>query len=135
MIEVAAQSAGETKSKHAKCEARLDTLTNKKVFLVSDISPEPEGGMMKLFEQLGKEIRFPPEKIQGQGIPEGKLFFGFVVDVDGSILGKRILKGDESSTMIEQVFDVISSIKWSPGYCNNEAVPFMMILPVVVCFR
>jgi len=122
-------------SSFSTCEAHLDSLVNKKVYTISEKMPEPEGGMNKLYKQLSQKINFSRIKFERIGVELDKIFIGFVVDTDGSIIGKRIIRSIDEIDVAEQMFSVISSLTWTPGYCNKEPVPVILIIPLQICLR
>jgi hypothetical protein len=108
------------------CHSQLDSLTNKVVYAVANQMPEPVEGYQRLFDEIGK-VKYPHYSNL-----EGKLIFGFIVQTNGSITGKRVIKGIDNPDWTDQVFEALARLKWKPGKCNGKSVDMIVILPVIV---
>lgn len=94
----------------------------------AEVMPSFPGGIEKLYEYLGKHIRYPEEaKIHGI---QGKIIISFVIGADGFPRDIKILKGigggcDEEITRV-----ILGMPKWSPGRNNGTAVSVSHTMPV-----
>ncbi len=91
--------------------------------------PAVEGGMPALYKEIRKGIRFPSA---GKFEMGSKVFVAFVVDANGQIIGKRVLRNITGTNIAEQILRIIGDMKWIPGTCNEKAVSTLMILPMIV---
>ena len=117
------------------CRAEIDSLTKKLVYHSTDKPPVPEEGITNLYKKISKSLIISSSDFNKYFYNTSKVFIGFVVDSKGRIIGKRILGNGTKSSITEQTFNVISASNWTPGYCNGQAVPVLVLLPIRVCFR
>lgn len=91
--------------------------------------PEFDGGMVKLGQFLGQNIKYPYEA-QRAGI-EGRVFVSFVVCTDGSLCDYEIVKS-LSPDVDKEALRVVKAMsgKWTPGYRRGEAVRVKYSLPI-----
>ncbi len=127
--------SNESNTNDQNCKTEIDSLTGKLVYHFSHKIPEPESGMIALYKKISKELKFSREEFVSKGIDIQKIVIGFVVDIDGKIIGKRILGNGHSSSISEQTFKIISNSNWIPGYCAGQAVPVLFIFPIRICLR
>ncbi|MBC3541366.1 energy transducer TonB [Rufibacter sediminis] len=97
-------------------------------FLSVEHMPQFEGGLAKLMEFVGKNLRYP-RAAQASGI-EGTVVVSFVVAATGDVTDIQVLKGLGYGTE-EEVIRVMKKLsRWQPGNQNGRAVPVRMTLPV-----
>ena len=113
------------------CLNRIDTLSNREVYTVVDILPEPVEGMSKLYERVIKTLIIP----KGFHPIESKVIIAFVVEQDGSITGMRTIKNITGTTFDTQLMELIATLEWNPGTCNGEQVSTLILLPVIIDFN
>jgi protein TonB len=70
-------------------------------------------------------VRFPDDLLQGE-----RVYVGFVVDADGSVVTVKSRKGTDKQLVREAERVVRSMPKWRPGKLNGRAVPCRMVLPI-----
>ena len=118
------------RSETEDCISLIDSLTGRKIYQFVDRMPSPKDGEAKLLKKL-KEIKLNniPEHIQTKIIVE------FIVDSDGKIFGKRVIKNIEGTDLAEQVLKIIDDIEWTIGTCNGSQVPVIYTLPVILEFK
>ncbi len=109
------------------CDSQVDTLTGLKFYKYVDREPKPKGGMKVLFNEF-KKIEFPTCTNYNS-----RLIVAFIVDAEGEIKGKRVLRGGEGTNYAEQVMKLIDNIDWLPGICDNEVVPSLRMVSVRIC--
>ncbi|MBA9075647.1 energy transducer TonB [Rufibacter quisquiliarum] len=98
------------------------------IFISVQDMPEFEGGMKKLMDFVGRNLRYP-RAAQSQGV-EGTVVTSFVVSPTGELTDISILKGLGYGTE-EEVVRVLSKMpRWKPGIQNGRAVPVRMTLPI-----
>ena len=91
--------------------------------------PEFAGGMTKLGQFLGQNIKYPYEA-QRANI-EGRVFVSFVVCTDGTLCDYEIVKS-LSPEVDKEALRVVKAMsgKWTPGYRRGEAVRVKYNLPI-----
>lgn len=112
-----------------KCLSTLDTLTGIKVYQNVDKFPSVNGGDELLFAELNK-LEHPT-----CGHYEGKIWVAFIVDIDGSLKGKRILRDVEGTDFGKQVLTLIDNLKWIPAECNGQKVATIYRFPMNICYK
>lgn len=116
-------------NKREECQGQKDSLLNKYVFHTADEPAKPEGGIEALYRMLAKRLRYPVEYDEYYG----RVIIGFVVEPNGKIDGKRVIKDPVAEKIFsKQLFKIIDEIKWNPAICNGRPVPYMMMLPVSI---
>ncbi len=112
----------------ASCLYALDA-DLQKICLTPDSLPEPVQGMNELLHRLAVEVSLPTA--EGYEIAGTQTVIRFIVNEDGSISGKLILKKQfYDCDIVGQMFSIVESMSWSPGYCDGKPVPTEFILPL-----
>ncbi|RNI31108.1 energy transducer TonB [Rufibacter latericius] len=97
-------------------------------FLSVENMPQFEGGLSKLMEFVGKNIKYP-RAAQANGI-EGTVIVSFVVAATGDLTEIQVLKGLGYGTE-EEAMRVLKKVpRWKPGSQNGRNVPVRMTLPI-----
>jgi hypothetical protein len=113
----------------ASCSIEVDTLTNTEVFRMVDKMPEVEGGMLGLYKEISKKIKYSH---LDEYPMDTKVIVAFVIDKNGQVTGKRIIKNIKGTDLGEQLLDIVDDLKWQPGICNGKPVPTMQLVPMSV---
>jgi len=108
-----------------ECVSFVDTLTGMKIYSFVDSMPKPKEGELNLFEKI-KGIKVKP--ICGE--IRGSILVAFIVDIDGNLIGKRIIKNIEGTDFAEQVLTLIDDVEWIVGTCQGNLVPVIYQLPI-----
>jgi hypothetical protein len=107
-------------------------LTKGEVYLFKNRTPKVEGGN----EALHKEIRkLNASNTAIQNDPSGRVIVAFIINVDGSLTGKRILKNIAGTDLGEQLLKLIDNVKWIPEKCNGQKVPTLHSFSVLLHAR
>ncbi len=77
---------------------------------------------------LSKAINYPTIAIETG--TQGRVYCEFVVNIDGSIVDDRVVRGVDRSLDNEALRVVKSMPKWKPGFLNGKAVRVKYTLPV-----
>ncbi|MHB1277965.1 MAG: energy transducer TonB [Bacteroidia bacterium] len=102
-----------------------------KICLTPDSLPEPVEGMNELLHRLAVEVSLPTA--EGHEIAGTQTMIRFIVDETGAITGKLVLKKQfYDCHIVEQMFAIVESMNWTPGYCDGKPVPTEFILPLRV---
>lgn len=97
------------------------------------IMPEFPGGVEKLYEFLGKNIRYPQEAKESG--TKGKVYIQFVVERSGELVDVVVARGIGNGCDMEAIRVVKKMPKWNAGYQNGFAVRVKYTLPVVYHLR
>jgi len=90
--------------------------------------PEFIGGTAKLFEYLGKNLKYP-ELAKTTGI-QGKVFVQFVVDKNGKIKDVKVLQGI-NALLDKEALRVVSEMPdWKAGKQHGKPVSVIYNLPI-----
>jgi TonB family protein len=103
------------------------------VMVVVEKHPEYPGGNSKLFEYLGKNIKYP-QAARMLGV-KGKVYIQFVVEKDGSLSSLDVVRGIGSGCDEVALKAIEDMPKWSPGEQRGKAVRVRFILPVNFSLR
>ncbi len=117
----------EGKKKEKKKEKKEEILGN------SEIMPQFKGGLEKLFEYLGNNIKYP-KRDKNAGI-QGKVYITFVVDKKGRIKDVKILRGVSQLIDAEALRVVKAMPNWSPGIQAGNPVSVRYNLPINFTLR
>ncbi len=118
------ESTGPTKVEAAVEVEKKDD----EIFTVVEQQPEFPGGMSKLGDYLGKNIRYPSAAQRAN--VAGRVFVSFVVNTDGSIQDVQVLKGLGFGTDEEATRVVKGMPKWRPGKQSGRPVRVKYNLPI-----
>lgn len=105
-----------------------------KICLTPDTLAEPHDGMGDLMYRLALEVSLP--SVEGHEILSTQTVIRFIVDENGQISGKLVLKKQfYDCDVAEQMFAIVGSMSWQPGYCDGKPVPTEFILPLRLCLN
>jgi hypothetical protein len=123
---------GQEKLDSSRCIIQIDTLTKREVYSFNDRIPRIKEGK----ETLMKEVRkLKASNVAIQNDPGGKVIIAFIVEVDGTLTGKRVLKNIPGTDLGEQLLDLVDNVSWIPEKCNGKVVPTLQIFPVLLHAR
>lgn len=91
------------------------------------VLPEPQGGIQKFYEFIGKNFRTPDE----EGVA-GKIYVTFVVEKDGSLTDIKVVRDIGYGTGKEAMRVLKSCPKWNPGEANGKKVRVQYSLPITI---
>lgn len=102
------------------------------IYKFVDAMPQYPGGLDSLMGFIFKNIQIPKEEV---GELAGKVITQFIVDTNGVLLDKIILRGfsNGSNKAVLNVLDKMPS--WLPGKCNGHSVPVVFILPINITLQ
>jgi periplasmic protein TonB len=99
-----------------------------KTFITSEVMPEFEGGIQKMYKWLGKNLKYPL-LASNHGI-EGRVIVTFVVEKDGGISNVEILKGVGFGCNEEAERVIKAMPKWKAGLQNGKPVRVRYTIPL-----
>jgi len=90
--------------------------------------PQFPGGVEAMMVHFRSVVRYPSECLE----VEGAVYLGFVVDVDGSLKGLKVLRGIAACPAMdaEAMRIARTMAAWTPGRQNGKPVPVRMAIPV-----
>ena len=103
------------------------------IFTVVEKQPSFPGGEAKLFEYLGKNIKYT--EMAKEASIRGKVYIQFVVEKDGSITDVKIIRGLGSGLDEIAKKAVRKMPKWEPGEQRGKPVRVRFVLPVNFTLR
>jgi protein TonB len=98
------------------------------IFDVVEEVPEFLGGLEKLYEYLGNNIKYP-EQAKDFSI-QGKVFVQFIVWKDGTIKDVKVVKGAHKLLNKEALRVINNMPKWKPGKQRGKNVNARFTLPI-----
>ena len=110
-------------------EIEEEEVVEQEVFTIVEEMPGYPGGDAKMYEYLGKNIKYP--QIARESSIQGRVFVNFVVEPDGSVTNVKVLRGIGGGCDEEAMRVVKSMPKWKPGKRRGKAVRVSYTLPVV----
>lgn len=112
------------------CELKYDSALSRSYYTTADNMPTFKGGPKKLMETINKNLKWPG----GRCDIEGTVFVACIIETNGQLTNKRILKGlkigkpcDADSEALK-VIDYLTT--WLPGQCDGKNVPVQYVIPV-----
>jgi protein TonB len=108
------------------CKSQIDTLTNN-TFSKYDQLPEYPGGVDSLKVFISKNLKWPND---GQDDFQGTVIVSVIVESDGSLTNKTILRGiyDLADKEALRIIDMMP--KWIPGKYEGKVVPVKYCIPI-----
>ena len=98
------------------------------IFYVVEKMPEYSGGMEAFKKYISDHIQYP-EKLRNNKIV-GRMFVQFTVDLDGSVIDIKILRGLHPLLDNEVIRVIKHSPKWKPGTQKGKPVKVLLTVPV-----
>jgi len=129
-IEINAEiDQAEVMEEYVAPEIEEEEVVEQEVFTIVEEMPSYPGGDAKMYEYLGKNIKYP--QIARESSIQGRVFVNFVVEPDGSVTNVKVLRGIGGGCDEEAMRVVKSMPKWKPGKQRGKAVRVSYTLPVV----
>jgi protein TonB len=129
-IEINAEmDQNEVMEEYVAPEVEEEEVVEAEVFTIVEEMPSYPGGDAKMYEYLGKNIKYP--QIARESSIQGRVFVNFVVEPDGSVTNVKVLRGIGGGCDEEAMRVVKSMPKWKPGKQRGKAVRVSYTLPVV----
>ena len=101
------------------CDTEIDSLTKQPVYVTATTDPTPKDGINALMKKIGANLTIDFEIDKKNYDPH--IIIAFIVDIDGSIKGSRIIK-DKTNSIGQQMLDIVRSSKWTPAKCYTKTV-------------
>ena len=106
------------------CEFEIDKSSGRKVYLFSERMPQYVGGNDSLMRYITRNLTLPEDDGANYS---GRVVISFIVEPDGTLSNKRILKGiyPKADSAILNMIDKMPN--WVPGECNGKKIPFKIL--------
>lgn len=88
----------------------------------------PIGGLAAFYEALGEKIEYPKRALKRR--VQGKIIVQFYIDLDGSIVDAKVLKGIDPELDRKALEAVKSTPNWKPGNQRGRPVKQRYTLPI-----
>jgi len=109
-------------------EVEEEEVVEQEVFTIVEQMPSFPGGDQKMYEYLGKNIKYP--QIARESGIQGRVFVNFVVEPDGHVSNVNVMRSLGGGCDEEAMRVVKAMPKWKPGKQRGKAVRVSYILPV-----
>lgn len=109
-------------------EEVYEEVAEEEVFTIVEEMPSFPGGEAKLFEYLGKNIKYP--QIAKEAGISGVVYVNFVVGTSGNITDVKVLRGIGGGCDEEAVRVVKNMPKWKAGKQRGKPVKVSYNLPI-----
>lgn len=119
----------EVLEEYVPVEVEEEEVSETEVFTIVEEMPAYPGGDAKLYEYLGKNIKYP--QIARESGIQGRVFVNFVVEPDGSVSNVKVMRGIGGGCDEEAVRVIKTMPKWKPGKQRGKAVRVTYTIPVV----
>jgi TonB family protein len=112
------------------CVLLYDSALNKSYYSTAEKMPAFKGGRKELTKVINKNLKWPG----GLCDVEGTVFVAFIVEANGQISNKRVLRGLNNSEGCNadnealKVIDFLTS--WTAGQCDGKNVAVQYVVPV-----
>jgi periplasmic protein TonB len=116
------------------CNSYFDSLQNRTVYLFADQRPEYPGGTQAMFKFIAANFVYP-DTVNNNAVISSKVFLSFIVEPDGTISNKAVrrsinLEFDQAALRVIDKMPV-----WIPGRCDGVSIPFVITIPINICWR
>ncbi len=118
---------GQTNNTQEKCVFIFDTISNRTIYQFVDSMPKFIGGEDSLKKFIKNNFKWPND---GDIDFQGSVYISFIVESDGSLTNKSILRGIYQHADKEAMRIINIMPKWKSGKCEGRAVPVKYYLPI-----
>lgn len=116
------------KPKIDSCYFITDTLTGKQIYRFVDKPAMLAGSTDSLFMKIMKRVKY---NRQSKEPVETSIAIAFVIDENGVVSGKRIIRG---KVIGQQILDMIDDFEWKPATCGGVKVAALYFFPLSIHF-
>lgn len=95
---------------------------------IVDVKPDFPGGLPKFYDYINSNVKIP----KAQKDFNGRLFFSFVINTDGSLTHIKLLRSVDKSIDNEVLRILESSPKWTPGEYMGKKVRVNYSIPIKI---
>ncbi|WKN40648.1 energy transducer TonB [Tunicatimonas pelagia] len=98
------------------------------VYEVVDTPPQPADGYTAFYQYLGKHLRYPESAVENN--VQGKVYVQLIIDKNGEVLSRTILKGIGSGCDREAQRVLKRMPNWKPALTDGQPVRAKAIVPI-----
>jgi len=109
-------------------DGKSDVDKTNQVYTFVEHMPQFPGGDDELFKYIDKSIKYP-KKAKKKGI-QGTVYITFVVEIDGTLSGIKVLRGVHKDIDKEAIRAISTMPKWTSGKQNGSHVRVQCNLPL-----
>ena len=102
--------------------------SDNKVGMIDEELPSFPGGIEALQKYITNNLRYP--ELAGDGVKQGRVVLGIVVNEDGSIGDVKVTKSLAPAYDKEAVKVIRNMPKWNPGKQNGKAIKARYTIPI-----
>jgi len=114
-----------------KCYSKFDTLTKRQIYTTTDSMPSyPVNGYAGMFAFISRNMKY-----QEGCVITGTVYMSFIVETDGTLTHKKIIKGITEDINKDALSIIDKMPKWLPGFCEGKKVPVQMVIPIRYIIR
>ena len=110
------------------CKTKIDSLTKKLIYTTADILLSNEGGKTALVKKLERQVNIDTAVVENL---DTNVSVAFIVDIDGSIGGERIIK-DKTNQIGHQMLTIAKTFKWTPAICKGKKITMLYTLTITM---
>lgn len=103
------------------------------VFVLVEDMPEFPGGNGALLKYLAANLHYPEQAKKNK--VEGKVYVSFIIDLDGSIVNVKIVRGVNADLDVEAIRVIKAMHKWIPGKQRGKPVRVNYVLPIIFSLK
>ncbi|MDE5424365.1 energy transducer TonB [Ancylomarina sp. DW003] len=103
------------------------------IFVLVEDMPEFPGGNEALLKYLAAKLDYP-EQAKNNKV-EGKVYVSFIIDLDGSIVNIKIVRGVNADLGAEAIRVIKAMPKWIPGKQRGKSVRVNYVLPIIFSLK
>lgn len=112
------------------CLLKYDSELKRYYYTTVDKMPIFKGGEQELIKTINKNLKWSSKDCD----MKGTVFVAFIIEVNGQLTNKRILKGlldDKVCNADKEALRVIEFLTtWTPGQCGGKYVAVQYVIPV-----
>lgn len=109
------------------CDYYIDSLTNERIYINSDIIPQFKSGQIDLLDFYKSSASFPPLTNEISDTTFNTLVT-FIINPNGKISRIRFVKSEVKSFEKELMQLIKKMPPWNPGKCGNNYISFEVVL-------
>jgi len=104
-----------------------------KIWVITEVAPEPPGGIKGLQHFLAKNTKYPVQAIEND--MQGKVYVRFVINEKGEVENAYVIR-PVYPLLDKEALRVVESLpEWKPGKQNGKAVKVWFTVPIVFVLK
>ncbi len=104
------------------------SIPSERIFVLTDIMPEYQGGVHEMMSFIGRKINYPKEARKNAW--EGKTYVRIIIDARGKVINPKVIKSSGYEVLDKEAIRVVELMPfWKPGKQDHKTVPVEVNLP------